>query len=96
MKTINIMNEKQHNTELDINFSEEQVQGGIHTEKIKRSFHSRKEYKKKNKKRIILDGLEATTNPVKLYFKEMGNISLLTRKEEISLAKKIEKGERPS
>lgn len=38
--------------------------------------------------------LERTTDPVKLYLREMGNISLLTREGEIALAKEIERGEK--
>jgi len=43
---------------------------------------------------VSLDGLERTTDPVKLYLREMGNISLLTREGEIAIAKEIERGER--
>ena len=43
---------------------------------------------------VSLDGLERTTDPVKLYLREMGNISLLTREGEISIAKEIERGEK--
>ena len=41
-----------------------------------------------------LEGLERTTDPVKLYLREMGNISLLTREGEIAIAKEIERGEK--
>jgi RNA polymerase primary sigma factor len=37
---------------------------------------------------------ETTTDPVKLYLRDMGSISLLTREGEIALAKQIEKGQR--
>ena len=37
---------------------------------------------------------ETTTDPVKLYLRDMGSISLLTREGEIGLAKQIEKGQR--
>ncbi len=43
---------------------------------------------------VSLDGLERTTDPVKLYLREMGNISLLTREGEIAIAREIERGER--
>jgi RNA polymerase primary sigma factor len=43
---------------------------------------------------VSLHGLERTTDPVKLYLREMGNISLLTREGEISIAKDIERGEK--
>ncbi len=39
-------------------------------------------------------GLDRTTDPVKLYLREMGNISLLTREGEITIAKNIERGEK--
>ncbi|MGB6866259.1 MAG: sigma-70 family RNA polymerase sigma factor, partial [Candidatus Aminicenantaceae bacterium] len=38
--------------------------------------------------------LEKTTDPVKLYFKDMGNIPLLKRDEELAIARKIERGEK--
>jgi len=38
--------------------------------------------------------LERTTDPVKLYLKEMGNILLLTREGEITIAREIERGEK--
>jgi len=41
-----------------------------------------------------MEGLERTTDPVKIYLREMGNISLLTREGEISLAREIERGEK--
>ncbi|WP_414675408.1 RNA polymerase sigma factor RpoD [Methylocaldum sp.] len=37
-------------------------------------------------------GLERTTDPVRLYMREMGAVELLTREEELSIAKRIEKG----
>jgi len=39
-------------------------------------------------------GIERTTDPVKLYLKEMGSISLLTREGEVALARQIERSER--
>ena len=47
--------------------------------------------KRKKSEFVRLESLERTTDPVKLYLKEMGNISLLTREEEIAIAKQIEK-----
>jgi len=43
---------------------------------------------------VPIENLERTTDPVKLYLREMGNISLLTREGEISIAKEIERGEK--
>lgn len=50
--------------------------------------------RKKEEIDYIHEGLERTTDPVKLYFKEMGNIGLLSRDGEVFLAKQIEKGKR--
>jgi RNA polymerase primary sigma factor len=38
------------------------------------------------------DFLPKTNNPIKLYLREMGSVSLLTREGEIEIAKRIEKG----
>lgn len=38
--------------------------------------------------------LEMTTDPIRLYMREMGSVMLLSRAEEIALAKKFEKGKR--
>ena len=38
-------------------------------------------------------GIAMTTDPVKLYMREMGSIFLLSQAEEVSIAKRIEKGE---
>lgn len=46
------------------------------------------------KNAVCLHGLERTTDPVKLYLREMGNIPLLTREGEISIAREIERGEK--
>ncbi len=55
----------------------------------------RKGQPKRRKSDIVsLDGLERTTDPVKLYLREMGSISLLTREGEIAIAREIERGER--
>lgn len=50
--------------------------------------------KKRKSGLVSLHGLERTTDPVKLYLREMGNISLLTREGEISIAREIERGEK--
>ena len=45
---------------------------------------------KKKSNKIYIENLERTANPEKLYLKDMGSISLLTREEEIALARQIE------
>jgi len=51
------------------------------------------ESKRNVKTNIFSEELETLIDPLKLYLKEMGNISLLSRQDEIVLAKEIEKGE---
>ena len=43
---------------------------------------------------ISFEELERITDPVNLYLREMGNISLLSKEKEIALAKEIERGEK--
>ena len=43
---------------------------------------------------IWVEGLDLVSDPVKIYMKEMSSIPLLTRKQEIILAKRMERGER--
>jgi len=43
---------------------------------------------------VSYKNLEKTTDPVKLYFRDMGNIPLLKRDEELAIAKRIERGEK--
>ena len=42
---------------------------------------------------ILKTELERTTDPVRLYLKEMGSVKLLNRDGEITIAKRIEQGE---
>jgi RNA polymerase primary sigma factor len=50
--------------------------------------------KKEKRDFVSYKNLEKTTDPVKLYFKDMGNIPLLKRDEELAIARKIERGEK--
>jgi len=52
--------------------------------------------KKEKSDFVSYKNLEKTTDPVKLYFKDMGNIPLLKREEELAIARKIERGEKTS
>lgn len=56
---------------------------------IKDSSISKRQVKKDN----TTDQLEALTDLVKLYLRGIGNVSLLSRQEEIIIAKEIERGE---
>ncbi|MGB7294311.1 MAG: RNA polymerase sigma factor RpoD [Candidatus Aminicenantales bacterium] len=51
-------------------------------------------FKKEKGDQVGAPGLERTTDPVKLYLREMGSISLLTREGEIAIAREIERGEK--
>ncbi|MDM8524357.1 RNA polymerase sigma factor RpoD [Desulfococcaceae bacterium HSG8] len=42
---------------------------------------------------VVTDDFGSVTDPVKMYLREMGLVSLLTREEEVEIAKKIEVGE---
>ncbi len=50
--------------------------------------------KRRKSELVTLQGLERTTDPVKLYLREIGTISLLTREGEIAIAREIERGEK--
>ena len=55
----------------------------------------RKILSKKDKSGFVsYKNLEKTTDPVKLYFREMGNIPLLKREEELAVSREIERGEK--
>src|SRR5438067_2401050 len=41
-----------------------------------------------------LDGYSKTNDPVRMYLRKMGSVSLLTREGEVEIAKRIEEGEK--
>ncbi|MFQ5929922.1 MAG: RNA polymerase sigma factor RpoD, partial [Acidobacteriota bacterium] len=43
---------------------------------------------------LIVGSLEKTNDPVRMYLREMGTVQLLTREEEVEIAKRIEKGQK--
>ncbi len=49
---------------------------------------------RENYRAEVSDGMAKVTDPVKMYLKEMGCISLLTREGEVEIAKRIEAGEK--
>jgi len=62
-------------------------------ESEKKNFESRKKMQAKTEaQKPEISGVR-TSDPVRLYLKEMGSVSLLTREGEMEMAKRIEKGE---
>ncbi|MCK5305701.1 MAG: RNA polymerase sigma factor RpoD [Candidatus Omnitrophica bacterium] len=57
---------------------------------IEEDLARRKEEEKKGKRPVVLSRLSQLEDPVRMYLREMGQISLLSREEEIRLAKEIE------
>jgi len=71
-------------------------------EASKKEIEKSKKIKKRQEKRLekenfrteVSDAASRVSDPVKMYLKEMGCISLLTREGEVEIAKKIETGEK--
>src|SRR4030043_666987 len=81
--------------ELDIMVIDESARKEIErTQKIKKK--KEKALEKETFRSEIVDGSSRVSDPVKMYLKEMGCISLLTREGEVEIAKKIEAGEKES
>ncbi len=49
---------------------------------------------KEEEEELVLEGFGRATDPVRMYLREMGSVSLLTREGEVEIAKKIESGKR--
>jgi RNA polymerase primary sigma factor len=49
---------------------------------------------KQKAKKIHTEGILPTTDPVRLYLRDMGSVMLLTREGELALARKIERGQK--
>ncbi|MDB9822396.1 RNA polymerase sigma factor RpoD [Deltaproteobacteria bacterium] len=79
--------------ELDIMVIDEAAKKEIErSRKLKKK--KEKSLEKENYRAEIVDGTTRVSDPVKMYLKEMGCISLLTREGEVDIAKRIEKGEK--
>src|SRR4030043_407611 len=79
--------------ELDIMVIDESARKEIErTQKIKKK--KEKALEKETFRSEIVDGSSRVSDPVKMYLKEMGCISLLTREGEVDIAKRIEEGEK--
>jgi len=50
--------------------------------------------RKEDANKPIADPLEKTNDPVRMYLREMGTVPLLTRKGEVCIARRIERGEK--
>ncbi|MCJ7705655.1 MAG: RNA polymerase sigma factor RpoD [Desulfobacterales bacterium] len=48
----------------------------------------------KEEDELVLEGFGRATDPVRMYLREMGSVSLLTREGEVEIAKRIENGKR--
>jgi len=79
--------------DLNIKVVTEPVGGQI--EKVKKTAKIDKENKseKQSLSELEEDFITKTYDPVKMYLREMGLISLLSREGEVEIAKKVEKGE---
>ncbi len=60
----------------------------------KRRRRRRREATAKKRTRRITTGYSKTNDPVRMYLRKMGSVSLLTREGEVEIAKRIEEGER--
>jgi RNA polymerase primary sigma factor len=79
--------------ELDIMVIDEASKGEI--EKAKRAKKQQEKAQGKDNQRVeIAEAPSRVSDPVKMYLKEMGSISLLTREGEVEIAKRIETGEK--
>jgi len=79
--------------ELDIMVIDEASKGEI--EKAKRAKKKKAEPQEKENHRLdIPDTSTRVSDPVKMYLREMGCISLLTREGEVAIAKRIEAGQK--
>ena len=79
--------------ELDIMVIDEAAKNEIEkSRKLKKK--KEKELEKEDFRADIVDNSTRVSDPVKMYLKEMGCISLLTREGEVDIAKRIEEGEK--
>ena len=74
--------------------AQSRTEAPIETDSISEKTEEQEELLEKNAPEIDLTpgDLSRTDDPVRLYLREMGSVSLLSREGEIELAKKIEEG----
>ena len=80
--------------ELDIMVIDEESKEEIEKSKKLMKKRQEKALEKGNFQAEVSEGAAKVSDPVKMYLKEMGCISLLTREGEVEIAKKIEAGEK--
>jgi len=66
---------------------------GVKVEKDIRDLEEEKEVRlERTEETASFENLPRTSDPVRMYLREMGSVSLLTREEEVEIAKRIEEG----
>ena len=63
-------------------------------ETVKRKTRSKSTGEDEDQPEFAAESLEKTHDPVRMYLREMGTVPLLTRKGEVEIAKRIEKGQK--
>ncbi len=74
--------------EMDLNMEEDLPGLKLEAEKIL------DKEEEEDEDQLVLEGLGRATDPVRMYLREMGSVSLLTREGEVEIAKRIESGRR--
>ena len=78
----------------EMNIDVVDAQKGKKVTSKKKSEEKQEDKKSKGEQLLPVSVLGKTSDPVKMYLREMGLVPLLSREEEVEIAKKIEEGER--